>query len=334
MSKSKLYQINVQIYVGSNQRVAPWTSKALQEMGVKEEDLKEIKAVLTAKILSEAALRPFSKLRKRVQEYLTSHGERHPLVGWLINPSEREEIIKYLEEVRQEYLAEKSRFLGAYESACRQQQESLRALAEAKGLDPQPLLVALEAKQPPVAYYEKVMEFEFFDSMMEIDPVWKDRVENVISSITSKTVAWVAEAAQEAALAERPSTRVKILQKVARKLNSMSFYIPTIPYCDPNIIVGKLEGIKPSSAYSPAASIISIRLAKEVASHAERIVLGETRIESLIASAEQFAQQVLSEEQEELALRDQEAEAEAAEAEAEAAEAKTEAEVPVGFLSF
>ena len=279
MDAKEFFLINISIYAGCPTRRAQWSQEALDEIGLKEDDLEAVKAILNAEIIDPAWLRPFLKLRKQVQEWLTAKGERHPLVGWLINPNERQQVLERLEAIKAEYEQEKTKFLLNYEAACEQQLQKVRMAAEVRGLNPDPLVEAVRAKQPRREYYEREMQFEFFDSTLVVDSnEWAAQIRQIENDLRGRTIWHIERTCEEISQQERPSARCRNLLKLGEKLASVSFYLSSLKGQGGAIqqaVTQYLGGVQKSSAYTQVQSLASIKLAKLIRAMAMEIVDGQ-----------------------------------------------------------
>ncbi|GAB6071594.1 hypothetical protein JCM30760_26920 [Thiomicrorhabdus hydrogeniphila] len=273
-SENSFFEVRLNIFAGSNQRVA-FDKKALASMGFNQIDFDAVKAMLQTAVLPKEAFYSFLAIRKSVQDFLSTKGVNHDLMGRVFNPQERIEIVTFLKEKQTEYMEEKNKFLMQYSAFTAEQLEKVENSAVMKGLDPKPLVEAVRKNQPKSSYYDSKLDFRFLDLSITLDSEqWAEEIEKINEDIVARTVYETERDANEIRDTDNPRGKAKALLSLASRFKSLDFYVPGLNKLANEVetLVSNLGGLKPAKNYEAKEVMMLTGAAKVVSQNAHALI--------------------------------------------------------------
>lgn len=315
-TNNQFFEVRLNIFAGTTNRKA-LDKKTLKQMGFNDADIEEVKAVLSTTVLPKGTFDKPLAIKRYVQDWLATKGHNHPLVGRIFNPKDRVEIVEFLREKKAEYETWAQGFLLNYEQYKQEQLTKVQNSAKLKGYDPVVFVDAVAKAQPSRKYYESKLAFDFLDLGIELDSEeWSELIDKINSDLVEKTIYELAKDASEIRDKEIARTRAKSLEALAKKLESLDFYIKSTKSLADKIqqtLKHACGGVKPTAEYSPAESLALSGVAKILEHNARSLVNQEAdfntlfdkegaRIQALIAQEDDNQSTLIedSERQEEL----------------------------------
>ncbi|NCN42877.1 MAG: DUF3150 domain-containing protein [Thiomicrospira sp.] len=300
------FEVRLDIFAGSTKRKA-LDKAALKAMGFNENELDEVKAVLSTEILPKKTFDEPLAIRKSVQEFLSTMGHNHPLVGRVFNPKDRVEIVNKLREKQKEYNDWTARFLASYEKLKKEQLEKIRHSAEAKGFDPEIFIDSTASAQPPKSYFENNLSFDFLDLSVQLDTEqWGDLIDRINSDLKEKTIYELSRDAAKVRDSETTRGMVSKLNELSDRLDSIDFYVKGSGKLagDVRSLVRSFGGLKPSKEYSTVESLSLGGLAKVIEINSAKLIRGKASLSELFTTEAQRIELLLREDDEQMDIED------------------------------
>ena len=228
MKDFNFFEIKLSIFAGTTDRKA-MNQAALKQLGFNTADLSEVKAVLNTTVLPKGVFNTPLAIKKSVQDFLLTKGHNHALLGRIFNPSDRIEILEFLNSKKNEYLQWRKEFLSSYEDLKKKQLEKVNEAAKTKGYEPDVFISAVEAAQPKKAYYERVLDFEFLDLSIKLDhDEWAGLINKINNDLVEKTIFELSRDSSKIRDMETSRGKVRAFKSLVEKLKSLSFYVKPV----------------------------------------------------------------------------------------------------------
>ncbi len=215
-----VYVFNYRISLISTMRLAGEENiKAI--LGVKQIP-KAMRALLAQNVIPREVINPLEKYKKRVRDYLIKHATHDELLGWIIDPARREEIMAKVQEIQVDFFNAKNRLLAEYDTRREDHLDTLReSCRDIENIDCEAFIGAVRKAQPDPAYLDQQIQFVMLKPrFITLDPEEASQVSQGVYQTALKEIG--KRAVQAADFKEVPA-KIRALDEIEQKLTGLSY---------------------------------------------------------------------------------------------------------------
>lgn len=215
-----VYVFNYRISLFSTMRLAG-EENIKRILGVKQIP-KSMRALLAQNVIPREVINPLEKHKKRVRDYLVRQATHDGLLGWIIDPNRKDEIMSKIEEIQLDFFDAKNRLLAEYDTRREAHLDTLReSCADIKNIDCEAFIGAVREAQPTLDYLDEQIQFVLLKPrLITLDP---EEIKTVSEGIYQQALREIGKRAVQAADFKEIPAKIRALDEIEKKLSGLSY---------------------------------------------------------------------------------------------------------------